>query len=38
LLAGFWGVLLAVPVVAILMTVINKLYVKPQAYHKFKTE
>ena len=36
LLAGFWGVLLAVPVVAILMTIINKLYVEPQGYHKFK--
>lgn len=31
LLAGFWGVLLATPVIAILMTVINNLYVKPQS-------
>jgi len=30
MLAGFWGVLLAVPIVAILMTVINKLYVEKQ--------
>lgn len=30
MLAGFWGVLLAVPIVAILMTVINKLYVQKQ--------
>ncbi len=33
LLGGFWGVLLAVPVVAILMTVINKLYIKQQPDH-----
>jgi predicted PurR-regulated permease PerM len=32
MLAGFWGVLLAVPLVAILMTTIDKLYVKQQAY------
>lgn len=30
LLGGFWGVLLATPVVAILMTVIDELYVKQQ--------
>jgi len=30
LLAGFWGVLLATPVIAILMTVINELYVDQQ--------
>jgi predicted PurR-regulated permease PerM len=30
MLGGFWGVLLAVPVVAIMMTVINKLYVEKQ--------
>ena len=29
-LAGFWGVLLATPVVAILMRLINKLYVDKQ--------
>ena len=34
LIGGFWGVLLAVPVVAILMTVINKLYVEQQAHHE----
>lgn len=34
MLAGFWGVLLAVPIVAILMTVINRLYVEKQDYHK----
>ena len=32
---GFWGVLLATPVVAIIMTTVNKLYVKPQQYHKY---
>ncbi|MEO7044184.1 MAG: AI-2E family transporter [Ferruginibacter sp.] len=30
LLAGFWGVLLAAPIVAIIMTVVNKLYLDPQ--------
>jgi predicted PurR-regulated permease PerM len=30
MLAGFWGVLLAVPVVVIFMTIINKLYVEKQ--------
>jgi predicted PurR-regulated permease PerM len=30
MLAGFWGVLLAVPIVAILMKVVNKLYVEQQ--------
>lgn len=30
LIAGFWGVLLATPIVAILMTVVNELYVKEQ--------
>lgn len=33
LLAGFWGVLLAVPVVAITMTVVDKLYVEQQSDH-----
>ncbi len=33
LLGGFWGVLLATPVVAILMTVIDRLYVQKQAVH-----
>lgn len=30
LIAGFWGVLLATPVVAIIMTVVNRLYVDKQ--------
>lgn len=30
LLAGFWGVLLATPVIAIIMTVVNKLYSEKQ--------
>lgn len=38
LLAGFWGVLLATPVIAIIMTVVNKLYVNEQSYHKYKVE
>lgn len=38
LLGGFWGVLLATPIIAILMTVVNKLYVEPQPYHTYKVE
>ncbi len=37
-LGGFWGVLLATPVVAIIMTVVNDLYVRPQSYHKYKVK
>jgi len=29
-LAGFWGVLLATPVVAILMRIVNRLYIEKQ--------
>lgn len=36
MLAGFWGVLLATPVVVIIMEVVNELYVKPQHWHKFE--
>ncbi len=35
LLAGFWGVLLATPVIAIIMTLVNKLYVEKQSKHKY---
>ena len=35
-LGGFWGVLLATPIVAVIMTIINDLYVKPQPYHKYE--
>ena len=38
LLGGFWGVLLATPVIAIIMTIVNKLYVDEQSYHKYKVE
>lgn len=31
LLGGFWGVLLATPIIAIIMTVVNKLYVEKQS-------
>ncbi|MFD0795415.1 AI-2E family transporter [Mucilaginibacter litoreus] len=31
LLGGFWGVLLATPIIAILMTLVNKLYVERQS-------
>lgn len=34
-LAGFWGVLLATPIVAIGMTLTQELYVKKQTYHKY---
>lgn len=36
IIAGFWGVLLATPIVAILMTVIDELYVKQQPIHTQK--
>lgn len=34
-LGGFWGVLLATPLVVIIMTIVNELYVNPQPYHKY---
>ncbi|MEO8794443.1 MAG: AI-2E family transporter [Daejeonella sp.] len=34
LLGGFWGILLATPVVAIVMTLINKLYIQKQSLNK----
>lgn len=37
-LAGFWGVLLATPLLAILMTLINKLYVERQQPNEFDTK
>jgi len=37
MLVGFWGVLLAVPIVVIFMTVINKLYIQKQKVEKFIT-
>lgn len=38
MLGGFWGVLLATPVIAIIMTIVNKLYVEEQSHHKYKFE
>jgi len=38
LLGGFWGVLLATPVVAIIMTIIKKLYVEEQSKHKYEMQ
>ncbi|MDQ6843441.1 MAG: AI-2E family transporter [Bacteroidota bacterium] len=38
LLGGFWGVLLATPVIAIIMTLVNKLYVEKQSHHKYQFE
>lgn len=37
-LGGFWGVLLATPIMAILIKLTNELYVKPQPYHKYEVE
>jgi len=37
-LGGFWGVLLATPIVAIIMTIVNDLYVKQQPYHKYEMQ
>lgn len=36
LLGGFWGVLLAAPIVTIIMTVVNKLYVEKNNQHLIK--
>lgn len=36
MVAGLWGVLLTSPIIAILMTTINKLYVERQSYHKYE--
>ncbi len=35
-LGGFWGVLLAAPIVAIIMLLVNKLYVEKQSHHKYE--
>ena len=37
-IAGFWGVLLATPLVAIVMTLVNRLYVEKQEDQSDKTE
>jgi predicted PurR-regulated permease PerM len=36
MLAGFWGVLMATPIVALLIKIVNRLYVEPQPYHKYE--
>lgn len=38
LLGGFWGVLMATPIVALLIKIVNRLYVEPQNYHKYKVK
>lgn len=38
LLGGFWGVLLATPVLVILMTLIDKLYIQKQNYQKYNSQ
>lgn len=35
IIAGFWGVLLATPIVVIVLKVVNRLYIEPQASHKY---
>lgn len=38
ILGGFWGVLLATPVIVIIMILVNKLYVEKQAFHKYEVK
>ena len=35
MVAGFWGVLLATPIVVIILKIINRLYIEPQSSHKY---
>lgn len=37
MLAGFWGVLLATPIVVIVLKIVNSLYVENQANHQYAT-
>ncbi len=37
-LAGFWGVLMATPIVALLIKIVNRLYVEKQPHHKYESE
>ncbi len=38
IVAGFWGVLLATPIVVIVLKVVDRLYVEPQKNHKYALE
>lgn len=38
IIGGFWGVLLATPVIVLIMILVNKLYVEKQSYHKYEVE
>lgn len=38
MLAGFWGVLMATPIVALLIKIVNRLYVEPQSHHKYEVK
>ncbi len=38
LLAGFWGVLLATPLIAIIMKIVNSLYVEKQDFHLYQVK
>jgi predicted PurR-regulated permease PerM len=35
MVAGFWGVLLASPIVVIALKIVHRLYVEPQSFHKY---
>ncbi|MEO8823783.1 MAG: AI-2E family transporter [Ginsengibacter sp.] len=35
MVAGFWGVLLATPIVVIVLKVVNRLYIEPQVFNKY---
>ncbi|MEO6290347.1 MAG: AI-2E family transporter [Ginsengibacter sp.] len=38
LLGGFWGVLLATPLIAIIMKIVNSLYVEKQDFHLYRVK
>ncbi len=38
MLAGFWGVLMATPIVALLIKIVNRLYVERQDYHTYEVK
>ena len=35
MLAGFWGILMATPIVAVLIKIVDRVYVDPQSHHKY---
>ena len=38
MVGGLWGVLLTGPILALIMTTVNELYVKEQSHHKYKVK